>query len=160
MDGHHGGAISSSLSHPNNVQTYTYSMRPIYDSSGNPSDGVGLGSSGGDEGAARNAAEGTPPSSGRGGSPDFTPMVSFDGDNKGLLGFEVQIVMELMELGSLRKLLDQGTFRWTVCGNGVEQYDIDTVALKPSNLHLPSTQPPPTLNLHQPSTSTNPGVVP
>jgi serine/threonine protein kinase len=87
-------AISSSLSHPNIVQTYTYSMRSISDEST-----VLLDSNSFTEGAASAAA-------GDGRAAARTPTLHFSRSS----GCEVQLVLEYCEHGSLRSLLDKGVF--------------------------------------------------
>ncbi|GAX80143.1 hypothetical protein CEUSTIGMA_g7581.t1 [Chlamydomonas eustigma] len=84
-------AISSSLSHPNIVKTHTYSLKPVHerskDSQHNSTSNLSL----------HRVLSGTSRSS-----------------EEGVLGtvtaFQVQIVQELCDRGSLRKALDRGVF--------------------------------------------------
>ncbi|GAX77879.1 hypothetical protein CEUSTIGMA_g5321.t1 [Chlamydomonas eustigma] len=93
-------AISSSLSHPNIVQTYTYSLRSITDGS----DRGCSGSQSDMEGSAGTAKH-----------PDGIQVASWRASSLKpahihKTGFEVQLVLEYCQHGSLRSLLDSGAF--------------------------------------------------
>ena len=97
-------AISSSLSHPNIVQTHTYSLQPISSShsSGNRvandtavsgSHAVWIGSSSNGAGGSASIRAPPPPKT------NSTPS-----------GFEVQLVLEFCDRGTLREALDAWAF--------------------------------------------------
>ena len=98
-------AISSALSHPNILQTYTYDIRPLRDTSvgatklimGMQSLTTGYGLSGSDD---SNAAA-------------------------GVHSFEVRLVLEYCDRGSLRDALDRGAFR--AAGGGSMHLSSSTV---------------------------------
>ena len=83
-------------------QTFTFSMKPIVNSSSNAGSLSDLGGQGSRVSMGRVSVRS-----------HATSCPTDDIKSSDVLGFEIQIVMELMEAGSLRKLLDEGTFR---CG--------------------------------------------
>ncbi len=96
-------AISSSLSHPNLVQTFTYSLSPIRDTS---STVVAGGVSPSAEGIVGSGYRVFGDASGAS-SPDSNSLEPRDpGPLPQFSGFEVRLVLEYCDKGSLRDLLD------------------------------------------------------
>jgi serine/threonine protein kinase len=87
-------AISSALSHPNILQTYTYDIRPLRDNAGPGAQKMVMGMS-----SALGPASG---SSGALGTSDGGGAVH---------SFEVRLVLEYCDKGSLREALDKGAFK-------------------------------------------------
>jgi len=83
-------AISSALSHPNILQTYTYDIRPLRDNAGAGSKKLMMGMS-----------TTLGPS---------TSVAGSDGGGGSVHSFEVRLVLEYCDKGSLREALDQGAF--------------------------------------------------
>ncbi|GIL97177.1 hypothetical protein Vretimale_2919 [Volvox reticuliferus] len=112
-------AVSSALSHPNLVQTYSYSFRAVMDSTlqfakgakgaaGSESGSgvtsaarVGGSGGGGDGNTAAGHGATTAPSA----SSQAPPSVQHDPH-----GYELQLVLEYCDLGTLRQALDRGGF--------------------------------------------------
>ncbi|KAI8463338.1 MAG: hypothetical protein J3K34DRAFT_149057 [Monoraphidium minutum] len=90
-------AISSSMNHPNIVQTYTYTIRPT--TSANALPVIELGSS-----VVGSATATSPEGSG------VTPPSSALNASPHVHSFEVSLVLEFCGLGSLRDALDAGAF--------------------------------------------------
>ncbi|KAI8475398.1 MAG: kinase-like domain-containing protein [Monoraphidium minutum] len=125
-------AISSAMTHPNIVQTYTYTIHPMAsthaavssDASQPPPDGSGV------EGSAAAPPKPSPQKWERG------PLAT----GPSTLNFEVSLVLEYCELGSLRDALDAGAF---ITADGELNYAavLDTAAdVARAMLHLHGQQ--------------------
>jgi serine/threonine protein kinase len=86
-------AISSSLSHPNILQTYTYSLKPVTSPAAEAVNGRGRPSSGGSV------------------APLFSTDRSGIGSPSPPTGFEIQLVLEYCNAGALRDVLDYRAFQ-------------------------------------------------
>mmetsp|Transcript_38872 Transcript_38872/g.115659 ORF Transcript_38872/g.115659 Transcript_38872/m.115659 type:complete len:959 (-) Transcript_38872:492-3368(-) len=119
-------AISSTLSHPNIVQTYTYTIRPITETDGtviagevmnkdNKDDLENLGIMLGGSVASMSLAQGgffENAMDSSMGLPDRKPSVTSDTSGGGsVMGYEIRLVLELCDYGSLRDCLDSGAYR-------------------------------------------------
>jgi len=93
-------AISSALSHPNILQTFTYDIRAVHDTqqpaAPPPAEGGGAGSGGSAGGLAAGGG-------GTAAAPISSPSM--------LQPYEVRLVLEYCDRGSLREALDAGAFR-------------------------------------------------
>ncbi|GBF87741.1 hypothetical protein Rsub_00452 [Raphidocelis subcapitata] len=93
-------AISSSLSHPNVVQTYTYAIRPLREAA---SSGDSLPDPGGGASVAPRVDSGTRPSQ--------LSVQRSGGSSGGMVhSYEVRLVLEYCDKGCLRDALDDGAF--------------------------------------------------
>eukprot|EP00878_Enallax_costatus_P026891 GHUV01028902.1.p1 GENE.GHUV01028902.1~~GHUV01028902.1.p1 ORF type:complete len:767 (+),score=239.67 GHUV01028902.1:298-2598(+) len=93
-------AISSALSHPNIMQTYTYDIKPIKDNSRAEQNLLVLGSI---------AASESPAVTTKGGG----QQNGIQGCEAGVHSFEVRLLCEYCDRGSLREALDLGAFKHT-----------------------------------------------
>ncbi|GIM04094.1 hypothetical protein Vretimale_8718 [Volvox reticuliferus] len=111
-------AISSAMSHPNIVQTYTYSFRPIRDTATPDRSEVVAGRAAAGSGGAGGSCSGVSaagPGGGGGGGPNAAPAAaeassSCAGAASGVHGCELMLVLEYCDRGSLRQALDAGVF--------------------------------------------------
>ncbi|MEW5313558.1 MAG: hypothetical protein WDW38_005116 [Sanguina aurantia] len=95
-------AISTCLSHPNIVQTYTYMVQPVKLSASTP--------------AGRDTSALTKAASVPGGSSSGTGDPAAQSMTDGIHSWEVMLVLELCDRGSLRTVLDQGLVRSSRAG--------------------------------------------
>ncbi|KAF8060038.1 serine/threonine-protein kinase [Scenedesmus sp. PABB004] len=98
-------AISSSMCHPNIVQTYTYTIKPATSAAATSVRSVGPAS------PARPPAGEPPP----GGSESASQGFDVAGDSAAVHSFEVNIAMEFCDWGCLRDALDCGAFYTRDC---------------------------------------------
>ena len=97
-------AISSALSHPNIVATYTYDLRAVAGAGG-----AGAGAGGG--GAADGAAGGGGDAAAAAGAAALQAMRAGAAAAPHVHSFDMRLVLEFCDRGSLRDALDQGAFR-------------------------------------------------